>query len=134
MAIISWKECYATGIERFDQEHQELVASVNRLYEAIRGKTTQDELPAIIEELTNYTLSHFAHEEELMAEYQYPNFEAHLQEHLALRDRIAEFQKGAEDPHQMALQLFTFLREWLLHHIVEVDGLYGPFLREKGLS
>ncbi len=133
MAIIIWKDCYATGISEFDAEHRNLVDRINHLYEAIRGKEGEQSLPKIIDDLIEYTEVHFAHEEQLMTEHKYPELEAHREKHAELRNKVDEFKQQLEKgDSQLPLLLFNFLRDWLLHHIVEVDGKYRDFFKEKG--
>jgi len=135
MAIINWKDCYATGIKTFDDEHRELVTQINALFEAIRNKETDKVLPEILAKLTKYTLSHFAHEEEVMTTHAYPDLKAHQKKHEELKKKVAKFTTQLEkgDP-KLPLALFNFLREWLLQHIVEVDMNYVEYLREKGVA
>ncbi len=135
MSVIAWKDCYATGIGEFDAEHKDLVERVNSLYEAIRSKEAAERIKVIVPALKAYTLSHFAHEEQLLEEHQYPNLADHRKEHEDLKLKVGEFEDrlGEDDP-QLPLQLFNFLREWLLHHIVEIDSQYGPFLRDRGVA
>ena len=135
MTIIAWKDSYATGIGACDQEHQVLVARINELYEAIRNQETGRRLPEIVDALTSYTSKHFQHEEQLMTDWRYPGLEEQMVEHAKLRARVAEFRWQLEDGDaQVAQKLLNFLREWLLHHIVEVDMRYAGFLAGKGLA
>lgn len=135
MAIISWKDCYATGIAQCDAEHQELVKRINALYEAIRSKETEQAVPETIEAIISYTIEHFDHEEELLKTQEYPDLEEHLKEHAELKEKVADFKQRLEaGEEQLHLKLFNFLREWLLHHIVETDIRYGEFLQSKGVS
>ncbi|MCF6178089.1 MAG: bacteriohemerythrin [Geopsychrobacter sp.] len=135
MAIISWKDCYATGIEQCDEEHRDLVIRINSLYEAIRNKDAVEKLPRIIDDLVKYTLAHFVHEEELMAQHEYPELNEHQQKHADLKTRVEEFKAQLETgDEQLPLKLFNFLRAWLLEHIVEVDQRYASFLKGKGVS
>ena len=135
MTVIAWKDCYATGISVCDQEHQILVARINELYEAIRNQEAGQKLPEIVDALVTYTAEHFQHEEQLMTDYRYPGLEEQLVEHAKLRARVAELRWQMEDGDtQVSMKLFNFLREWLLHHIVEIDMRYGGFLTEKGVG
>ncbi len=74
MAVIGWKEVYATGIVALDNEHRGLIAEINRLYEAIRDKRSEKILAEILALLTVYTVEHFQHEERLMAAYHFPGW------------------------------------------------------------
>ncbi len=133
MAVIVWKEIYATGIVVLDNEHRGLIEQINLLYDAIRGKRGDAVIVEILTNLEKYTVDHFVHEEALMAEYHFPELEQHQLIH---KDLIAEIQKfkqknsdGAED---LAKELLTFLRGWLMEHIMKIDKEYGAFLESRG--
>ncbi len=135
MAIIEWKDCYATGISEFDTEHQNLVTKINRLYEVIRSKEGDQSLSSIIDDLVDYAEVHFAHEEQLMADHNYPELADHREKHADLRKKVSAFKEQLDQNNpQLPLQLFNFLREWLLQHIVEVDGNYSSFFKDKGIG
>jgi len=133
MAIIKWKQVYETGIVALDKEHQGLVQQINTLFEAVRDKRGSDVYADILAMLETYVFEHFAHEEKLMEEYQFPGLTEHQQEHQNL---IAEVQKLRKDhavkDEGAARELLNFLRTWLLEHIVKVDREYGPFIESRG--
>ena len=135
MSVIRWKDCYSTGISQFDEEHKQLVALINELYEAIRADRDHVDLHHILEELLGYTGQHFKHEEALMEKLEYPGFPEHREAHKALSNKIQEMRNHMEDGDtEMPLALYAFLRDWLLKHVVGVDQKYGDFFREKGVS
>jgi hemerythrin len=133
MATIAWKEIYETGIVALDKEHQQLVAQINSLFEAIREKRGEDALKDILAMLEDYTENHFQHEEKLLAEYNFPGLAEHQEVHQALRDDVQalkeRYHQGSEG---LAQELLKFLRVWVLEHIVNVDKKYGAFLESRG--
>ncbi|MCF6265302.1 MAG: bacteriohemerythrin [Desulfuromusa sp.] len=133
MAVISWKEIYATGIVALDEEHRGLIQEINRLYEAVRDKRGEDVTEGILTALVAYTVDHFQHEEKLMAEYHFPGLEEHQKIHQELIATVEELKEratsGTED---LARELLIFLRTWLLEHILKVDKEYGAFLESRG--
>ena len=132
MAVIGWKEIYATGIVALDNEHRGLIAEINRLYEAIRDKHGERIIGEILDSLTTYTVEHFAHEEKLMAEYHFSGLEEHREIHQALIVKVKEFRRRADAGEAgVAQDLLKFLRLWLLEHILEVDKQYGAFLESR---
>ena len=133
MPLIAWKEVYETGIVALDKEHQELVAQINQLCEAIRDKRGDEQLDEVLAALVGYTEHHFQHEEALMAEYGYPGLADHQKVHQSLRDTVQEIKaKNVAGNDGLAQELYKFLRGWLLGHIVEVDKKYGAFLESRG--
>ncbi|MDA3904415.1 MAG: bacteriohemerythrin [Desulfuromusa sp.] len=133
MAVIAWKSIYETGIVALDNEHRGLVQEINRLYEAVRDKRGEAVLADILAMLEKYTVDHFQHEEKLLEEYHFSGLAEHQKIHQELIDEIQEFKKrvtsGTED---LARELLTFLRGWLLEHILKVDKEYGAFLESRG--
>ena len=132
MAIIAWREVYETGIVALDNEHKALVAEVNRLYEAIRDKHGDEVLSEILTMLDKYTIEHFQHEERLMEQYGFPGLEEHRQKHQELCESVEGMKaRVTSGTQELAQELFRFLKEWVLHHIVEVDKKYGPYIEAR---
>jgi hemerythrin len=133
MPLIQWKKIYETGIVALDQEHQQLVAQINRLGVAIRLKRADEVLSDILSALVDYTENHFAHEERLLEEYGFPGLAEHRQVHQRLREAVREMRsRSGEGTAGLAQELYKFLRGWLLEHIVEVDKNYGAYLESRG--
>ncbi len=133
MAVIAWKEIYATNIVALDNEHRELIVEINRLYEALRDKRGGEVVGEILVMLEKYTIDHFAHEEKLMAEYGYSGLEEHKRIHRYLIHSVEELKEKADSgTEDLARQLLKLLRYWLLEHIVEVDKKYGEHLVARG--
>ena len=133
MAIIKWKQVYETGIVALDKEHQALVEQINALFEAVRAKRGAEVYADVVAMLETYVREHFAHEERLMQEYQFPGLAEHQQVHQNL---VAAVQKLTVDHAVMdecaAHELLNFLRTWILEHIVKVDKKYGVFIESRG--
>lgn len=133
MAVIVWKSVYETGIVALDNEHRELIQEINRLYEAVRDKRGETVLADILVMLERYTVDHFQHEEKLMGEYQFPGLAEHQKTHQELIDAIQDLKTRATAGNEaLARELLTFLRGWLLEHILKVDKGYGVFLETHG--
>lgn len=132
MATIAWKKIYETGIVALDDEHRKLVAEVNRLYEAIRDKRGHEVLRDILAMLEKYIVEHFQHEECLLEKYGFKGLDDHRQKHQDLGQAVEEIKvritSGTED---LANELFRFLKDWVLHHIVEEDKKYGSYLESR---
>lgn len=132
MPVITWKAVYETGIVALDNEHRQLIAQINRLYEALRDKRSGEVLNDILAMLENYTVDHFTHEEKLMAAYGFPGLEEHRQHHGKLIEAVAQLKKSADDDTgSLAASLLKLLRNWVLDHIVEVDKKYGAYLESR---
>ena len=138
MIGITWKDCYATKVDSMDAEHKRLVALIDQYFRAIRESRVVQEIDGLLEQIVEYTKYHFSHEEKIMLENGYPGYSVQRQEHLRMLATVRGFQvlRGDEEnpSEELLLAIRNFLRDWLLHHIVEVDQKYGPFFIEKGVS
>ncbi len=133
MAVIAWKEIYATGIVALDNEHRGLIEQIDLLYEAVRDKRGDEVIVDILTTLEKYTVDHFQHEEKLMSEYHFPGLEQHKVIHANLIAEIQKFkQKNSDGAEELAKELLSFLRSWLMEHIMKVDKEYGAFLESRG--
>lgn len=130
MPLIEWNDNFSVGISNLDDEHKNLIRMTNTLYDAMKlgqGKTVAD---SILKELTDYALTHFSHEEQLMKQVKYPDYSTHKDLHDAFAKKISEYVDLYAKNLLSANQLLTILREWLINHICSIDKEYTPFLKE----
>jgi len=131
MAVIKWRDSYNTGVGQFDREHHKLIELIELLHGAVRDKSGKEVAEKACDELVSYTVVHFDNEEKAMAAVGYPELEAHREKHSLLRQEAQNFQKRiAGNFPDGVLDLYRFLREWLINHILDCDKKYGPFLKE----
>lgn len=134
MAIITWTELYSVGVERFDQQHKKLFVIVNELHDAMSSGRGQMELKNILDQLIDYTQTHFAAEEKLMREYHYPDFEKHCQHHKELTQQVLDFKtKYDSGKIGLSIQLTQFLKDWLANHILGEDKQYSLFFQSLNI-
>jgi hemerythrin len=130
MALIDWSPNFSVGIAQLDDEHKQLIKMINTLHDAMKqGKGRQALLP-LLDELTDYALNHFAHEESLMVQHKYPEYEQHKKIHADFAKKISEYKKLHDQQLLSANQLLNILRDWLISHICNTDKMYGPFLQD----
>lgn len=124
MTNIQWKAAYNTGISEIDSQHQQLVGYLNDLHRAILDNN-QKAIAMVIEELIDYTQTHFVYEEELMASFDYEFFSAHQRVHELFTARIMRYKRRFDKGEDIATDLFNLLRRWLLNHISHDDQSYA---------
>ena len=82
-----------------------------------------------------YTVSHFEAEESLMKKYDYPGYEEHKSIHQKITQQVLSFQKKIQEGDvDLTEELMTFLKDWLIDHILGVDKKYSDYLNEKGVT
>ncbi|MER2519543.1 MAG: bacteriohemerythrin [Bdellovibrionales bacterium] len=135
MPLIAWSDALSVGIEEIDIEHKKLVTIANNLYDAINANAEKEALGKTLAELIAYTRSHFAHEERLFAQTNYPESAAHKQEHEKLTNQVLDMQKkfanGATT--SLSLEVMDILKNWLIYHIQGSDMKFAPHLKSQGI-
>jgi hemerythrin-like metal-binding protein len=134
MPLIEWSSQYSVGVEMFDDEHKKLIAIINGLHDSFEHGVDRSIAEHALEELVDYTVQHFGHEEEYFEVWNYPDKAAHRIAHEELRRQVLEYRDTilARGGIEMSLELITFLRYWLLGHIMSEDKKYCQFLLSKG--
>jgi hemerythrin len=95
----------------------------------------KDVMGKILDELVNYTKTHFAQEEKYFDQFKYPEVEKHKNEHTILTTKAValqtEFKSGKT---ALSIQTMNFLKDWLTNHIMVSDKAYSSFLIGKGVQ
>ena len=95
MALLVWQDDLNTGVEVIDRQHMRIVEMLNHLH--VTQKSMQRvAVGEVIDELIDYTLSHFAFEEELMEEAGYAFCAAHKRVHEVFIKRVSEYRMRLE--------------------------------------
>ncbi len=129
--LINWTSDLDTHIPDIDQQHLRLVDLINKLYNAMRQGNNKSEINHVVDELTNYTNTHFTFEEELMRSNGYPGLSEHQRIHQTFVSKINDFaNKIKNGDHLPVSEVFSFLKDWLISHIKkqDIDG-YVPMIR-----
>jgi hemerythrin len=138
--MITWDKQYETGFETIDNQHKELVRIISRLSDlltdAVDGDDIYDDMVAIIDDLTAYTIYHFKYEEDLFNQFNYESKEAHMAEHSKLINDIHELdlRQAEESPVVFGKKILKFLISWLFKHISGTDFLYKDFMAQNGVK
>lgn len=136
MFYFQWQDSYLTHIDELDAQHQKLVALINGLYTDLMNCPEDAEKQACVfktlDELVAYSEYHFAAEEKLMQQYDYPEYARHKQEHENFKHKVAQLmQDQTEAAKARPFPVVVFLRDWLTSHVIHTDQRYGPYLKEK---
>jgi hemerythrin-like metal-binding protein len=130
-----WISSFETGITVIDAQHRKLVGMLNELFESINRGEGNNVVGKILDGMIDYTQTHFATEEKLFARFGYPDSEAHIREHEALRKQVFKLRVSLRSGRNLfAVQVAEFLKEWLRVHILQTDKKFVPFLISKGVK
>ena len=131
--ILEWTPRYSVHVAMIDGEHQIWFDLVNGLHQAMLVGKGSEILANLLVQITEFTLYHFAHEEELMAAAGYPQIQAHIKEHDELRDTARRFMERFERGEiAMTIELTMFLSQWIRQHTMTTDRRMGEYLSTRG--
>ncbi len=123
MTII-WDNKLDTGIEVIDNQHKRIVSYVNQL-DTARQSGNRALVVEVIEQLVDYTQSHFSFEEAMMEEAGYSFLKPHQRVHELFIRRVSEFTVRAAKGEDVAAELHSMLTKWLINHIANEDHDYS---------
>ena len=88
-----------------------------------------DNISDILRKLREYTKKHFADEEAYMESIQYKRLFTQKIQHQEFIDRLDEMDMEhmgeVGDQDEQIMKMLNFLTDWLVNHILHVDGLIG---------
>ena len=119
-------ETLFTGNTTIDEQHKELIDRINKLMILCENeKPAKKEAIKMLEYLADYTEYHFAEEEKLQEEIEYPGREEHKKKHDELRRTVEvlhEMLEEQEGPTEdFVKQVYENVAEWLYYHIRGFD-------------
>ena len=76
MSFITWTLDLDTGFADIDDQHKELVDKINKFYDVYQTGNVVD-IKIALQELLDYTVFHFDHEEKMLEEANYRMLEPH---------------------------------------------------------
>ncbi len=126
---IIWNSALNTGIDVIDSQHKRIVSYINALEEARIAKD-RTRVGHIIEQLVDYTQSHFGFEESLMEEAGYRFLKPHQKVHELFIRRVNGFTVRAAKGEDITEELHTMLSTWLLNHIAHEDRDYAASVKK----
>ena len=130
-----WSPEYSVNIKTIDNQHQELVNMLNRLFIAVSMREGSNVIGGILEALRSYTKTHFSLEERLMQQANYADLEAHKLEHQKLIGELDQLcKKHLTEDKPIYFEVLRFLKTWLKGHIKEVDTKYSIALQQARFS
>jgi hemerythrin len=121
---------FLTGITFIDEEHSKLFEIANNAYELLKDQFIIDKydyIMNVINDLKEYTIYHFKHEEEYMGSIGYKKLLSHKVTHADFIDKLNSFDSSSIDENlkESLLQLLDIINTWLIEHILENDTLIG---------
>ena len=128
MQHIIWSSELDTGIQVIDNQHKRIVEYINKLIDT-RVTHDKEQVSIVLDELVDYTLSHFTFEESLMEEAGYPFIKGHKRVHQLFVKRIGDYVQRFRMGEDITDELLNTLKAWLINHIKSDDNDYADIVR-----
>ncbi len=128
--LIVWKEAYQTGIDIIDEQHKELVSTINSLYSSLTMSNKSSALKPAAEMVMEYTKIHFSTEIEMMKKSAYPLLQEHHVQHEQLIINAGRSLHACLKEDGDPTDFLHFLKDWFIVHIAREDKAYSAHLVE----
>ncbi|MAG97990.1 MAG: hemerythrin domain-containing protein [Alphaproteobacteria bacterium] len=123
MERFKWQAKYELGVPEIDDQHRQLLALANLVFEAMESGKAAAVIDRAIAALVLYTQTHFIDEEDLYGALNSSLADEHHRLHEELRQEILELQQAAQSDR--SAEMGDRLSEWveirLLPHMMYED-------------
>jgi hemerythrin len=129
---IKWDKRFSVDHLTIDAEHKLLLTTINAIEVSLRHPEDKEPLLFFIDQLHEFALSHFKHEEQLQLKHKYPFIDDNTKGHDCL---IVDLNRIRDDVHRIANKPTlsvtdiadlhnhaTYLaKDWLIAHVLKED-------------
>ena len=134
---IEWIPKMSSNHSIIDKQHQQILFKLNELKVityCTQVQSQYEEMIKIINYLEIHIAIHFKYEEQVMRQYNYPDYTLHRDQHLEYIENIKNFRQQCQQYQgnnlHLALQIQQKIVDWFIRHISESDRQLGIFLKE----
>ncbi len=130
---LHWDDSFLIGIEELDYEHKLLLRDINRFHEELKEQDEKSEIERCLGEIYSRMQSHFALEEYVMKENDYPFFDEHKQEHEKLLDSYTEYmmQYLNDSGSTAGVSIDDNRKRCIVDHILSSDKKMSQMVQES---
>ncbi|MBF0265202.1 MAG: hemerythrin family protein [Gammaproteobacteria bacterium] len=133
---IVWRDKMSVGNDAIDQDHKYLFCLINMVELSLQTPVKKDQLLTVMNMMLEYTEEHFSREEKMQLSIQYSRYDTHkiahqnlLQKAKDIIDEVSQINTDAEF-EQESDRIVTFLRAWIIEHVLKEDMLMKPLLKK----
>lgn len=135
MAYINWTENLSVSVSSVDEQHKKWIGLINDFYEGIAQNQNKETILKLLIGMKNYTFTHFSHEERLMKQANYPDFEKHKKNHDEFVKKVNDFhERYASGKLLLSLEITGTIKAWITEHIMKTDKLYSSYMSKAGIK
>ena len=123
-----WDPSLSVGLDVIDNQHRRIVEYINELNSAMH-EHAREKVGEVIDQMVDYTVTHFAFEEKLMEKAGYKLLPEHQAVHRAFTRQMHDYKKRFTAGEDVTRELLSALRIWLTNHIKRDDKDYSPSVK-----
>ncbi|AWL29815.1 hemerythrin [Acinetobacter defluvii] len=127
---MKWLPEYNTGIEVIDDQHKRILDYINDL-QNVDVITDRAKIKDVLDNIIDYTQSHFTFEESLQEEANYKYQVPHKRVHDLFIKRIEGYRHDFEAGKSIENELSEVLAKWLINHIQHDDADYVGAVKQN---
>lgn len=127
---LQWRDQLSVANDLIDGDHQHLIEIINLAEVSLKAHDPV-ELARVLHELHRYGKSHFEREELIARAIQFPRADSLHESHQELSLQLDKFREslGTQWSDAAVQDFSTFLRNWLINHVIKEDMLMKPWLQ-----
>ena len=127
-----WQPEFNIGIDVIDDQHKRIVEYINELELLLLDKDhTREQVEEVLNNIIDYTQSHFAFEESLLDQANYPYTSPHKSVHVAFISKIEKYRQQFVAGMAIEKDLHKMLMKWLINHIQHDDADYVASVKDS---
>ena len=126
MKNLIWTDNLNTGIDVIDTQHKRIVHYINKLYGVLSNKADKAAVTEVIDELLDYTQTHFVFEEGMLDDFNYAQLAEHRAVHAQFTEQVRHLRDSVDSSEGAAVELNNLMVTWLFNHILHEDAKYVP--------
>jgi hemerythrin-like metal-binding protein len=133
---IAWSDLMVTGVEKIDDQHRYLVATLRQANVKVLDDRGGTQLGEVAKDLLTYAIMHFETEEELMKRHGYAQAspelaQLHIAQHRDFSSRIVAVIDNLREGREVSrIEVLKYLNDWLRDHVLGIDLQLGQFVCE----
>lgn len=123
-AMIEWRKEFEVGIPEVDREHAELIAAINEAVARLGKNPPKNDVRAMLDDIYAKISEHFSHEEKLMEECGYDQYEDHKADHEFLLAEIGALMNSVDSGPDFiqGAALIRCVSSWFIEHCRTKDA------------
>ena len=129
---VQWSDQYLIGIDIIDEQHRQLIETVNQLIVVPEGVDESVYVEEATLEMLSYAMYHLRTEEAILQKHNFPDYTEHKAEHSKFVHHMNEMIHNQKDMLQR-VKLLEYLVPWITQHIFVDDMVYRSYLVEQDL-